>query len=46
MSKEPPKGLINWLGNELKENDSEKAAHANSRFTAPIKACPVVDPAF
>ncbi len=46
MTKETPKGLINWLGQDLDSHPNEKAAHANARFTAPLKACPAVDKAF
>lgn len=46
MTKEAPKHMINWLGQEHDVLGKEKAAHANARFTAPLKSCPAVDSAF
>lgn len=46
MTQEPPSHLINWLGNSWTPNSTEKAAHPNARFTAPIAQCPVLDSAW
>lgn len=45
MTKEPPKEpMTNWLGHPWTKDSKERAAHANSRFTAPIAQSPVIDP--
>ena len=42
LTSQPPEGLIDWQGNPW--TGEGPAAHPNSRFTAPVQQCPVLDP--
>ncbi|MBS1978431.1 MAG: phosphoenolpyruvate carboxykinase (GTP) [Bacteroidetes bacterium] len=43
MTKEPPKGLIDWRGLPWDPSSGKPAAHPNARFTAPAYQCPSID---
>lgn len=38
----PPEGLLDWKGNPWNPDGKEKAAHPNSRFTAPMENNPAL----
>lgn len=42
----PPESLTDWKGQEWRKGSTTKAAHPNSRFTAPIDQCPSIDKAY
>ncbi len=45
LSKNPPsEPIIDWKGRPWTADSSEKAAHPNSRFTAPAANCPCISP--
>src|SRR5947209_3835001 len=44
-TKQPPPECIDWIGQPWTPAMGRKAAHANSRFTAPMANNPAIDPA-
>ena len=43
---EVPERLTDWRGRPWQKGSPEKAAHPNSRFTAPASQCPSISPKF
>ena len=42
----PTDGMLDWQGKPWDPKGGEKAAHPNSRFTAPASQCPCISPEF
>ncbi len=41
-----PEHLTDWRGQPWRKGSAERAAHPNSRFTAPARQCPSISPRF
>ena len=46
LTEQPPQHVRDWLGNEWSPEVGSKAAHPNSRFTAPAAQCPSISEEF
>lgn len=46
LTDQPPAQLTSWLREPWTPTSGKPAAHPNSRFTAPARQCPVIDPAW
>jgi phosphoenolpyruvate carboxykinase (GTP) len=44
LTDKPPARLTDWTGQPWTPDCGRKAAHPNSRFTAPLAQCPTLDP--
>jgi phosphoenolpyruvate carboxykinase (GTP) len=44
LTKEIPRGVINWQGQVHDPASGKPVAHPNARFTAPASQCPSIDP--